>query len=87
MHSGWRHRKERYQILERWSCSIFSTHSSLPPETERWCRRVTSGLSMTRAQSVRERRSALQLLRMTIISAPDELRDLTRMQLIRLLAA
>ena len=48
-------------------------------------------LRVTRAHSVRERRSAPQLLRMTIISAPDELRaqvrDLTRMQLIRLLAA
>jgi transposase len=48
-------------------------------------------LRVTRAHAVRERRSASQLLRMTIISAPDELRDqvrdLTRMQLIRLLAA
>lgn len=48
-------------------------------------------LRVTRAHSVRERRSALQPLRMTIISGPDELRaqvrDLTRMQLIRLLAA
>jgi hypothetical protein len=41
--------------------------------------------------AVRERRSALQLLRMTIVSAPEELRNqvrhLTRMQLIRTLAA
>ena len=55
------------------------------------CRRVTSGVEVTRAHAVREKRSVLQLLRMTIISAPDELRaqvrDLTRMQLIRLLAA
>jgi transposase len=48
-------------------------------------------LRVARAHAVRERRSALQLLRMTIISAPEELRDqvrnLTRMQLIRTLAA
>ena len=48
-------------------------------------------LRVTCAHAVREKRSALQRLRMTIISAPDELRDqvrdLTRMQLIRLLAA
>jgi transposase len=48
-------------------------------------------LRVTRAHAVRERRDALQLLRMTIISAPDELRQqvrhLTRMQLIRTLAA
>ena len=48
-------------------------------------------LRVTRVPSVRERRSALQLLRMTIISAPDELHDqvgdLTRMYLLRLLAA
>ena len=48
-------------------------------------------LRVTRAHAVRDERSALQSLRMTIISAPDELggqvRDLTRMQLIRLLAA
>lgn len=48
-------------------------------------------LRVTRAHAVRERRSGLQLLRMSIVSAPDELRDqvrnLTRMQLIRTLAA
>jgi transposase len=48
-------------------------------------------LRVTRAHAVRERRSALQLLRMSIVSAPEELRDqvrhLTRMQLIRTLAA
>lgn len=48
-------------------------------------------LRVTRAHAVRERRSALQLLRMSIVSAPDEVRDqvrnLTRMQLIRTLAA
>jgi len=48
-------------------------------------------LRVGRAHAVRERRSALQLMRMTIISAPEELRDqirnLTRMQLIRTLAA
>lgn len=48
-------------------------------------------LRVTRAHAVRERRDALQLLRMTIVSAPDEVRDqvrhLTRMQLIRTLAA
>jgi transposase len=48
-------------------------------------------LRTTRAHAVRERRSALQLLRMTIVAAPDEVRDqvrnLTRMQLIRVLAA
>ena len=48
-------------------------------------------LRVTRAHAVRERRSALQLLRMTIVSCPEELRDqvrnLTRMQLIRTLAA
>jgi transposase len=48
-------------------------------------------LRVARAHAVRERRSALQLLRMTIVSCPEELRDqvrnLTRMQLIRTLAA
>src|SRR3954462_6644267 len=48
-------------------------------------------LRVARAHAVRERRSTLQLLRMTIVSCPDELRDqvrnLTRMQLIRTLAA
>ena len=48
-------------------------------------------LRVTLAHAVRERRSALQLLRMSIISAPEELRDqvrhLTRMRLIRTLAA
>jgi hypothetical protein len=47
-------------------------------------------LRVARAQAVRERRNALQLL-MTIVSAPEEVRDqvrhLTRMQLIRTLAA
>jgi len=48
-------------------------------------------LRVARAQAVRERRNALQLLRMTTVSTPEELRDqirnLTRMQLIRILAA
>jgi transposase len=48
-------------------------------------------LRVARAHAVRERRSTLQLLRMTIVACPDELRDqvrhLTRMQLIRTLAA
>jgi hypothetical protein len=48
-------------------------------------------LRVARAHAVRERRNTLQLLRMTIVAAPDELRDqvrnLTRMQLIRILAA
>jgi transposase len=45
----------------------------------------------TRHTAVRARRNALQLLRMSIVSAPEELRDqlrnLTRMQLIRTCAA
>jgi transposase len=44
-------------------------------------------LRVTRHTAVRARRNALQLLRMSIVSAPEELRDqvrnLTRMQLIR----
>ena len=48
-------------------------------------------LRVARAQAVRERRNALQLLRMSIVAAPDEVRDqvrdLTRMQLIGHLAA
>jgi transposase len=48
-------------------------------------------LRVVRAQAVRERRNVLVLLRMTIVAAPDEVRDqvrnLTRMQLIRILAA
>jgi transposase len=48
-------------------------------------------LRVARAHAVRERRNTLQLLRMTIVAAPDELRDqvrnLTRVQLIRVLAA
>jgi len=48
-------------------------------------------LRVTRNTAVRARRNALQLLRMTIVSAPEELRDqvrnLTRMQLIRTCAA
>jgi transposase len=50
--------------------------------------RVLQGI---RAHAVQEKRGVLQLLQMVIISAPDDLRDLvrdlTRMQLIRLLAA
>jgi transposase len=48
-------------------------------------------LRVARETAVKSRRSALQLLRMTIIAAPDEVRDqtrnLTRMQLIRTCAA
>jgi transposase len=48
-------------------------------------------LRVTRAHAVRERRSTLQLLRMTIVACPEEVRDqvrnLTRMQLIRTVAA
>jgi transposase len=48
-------------------------------------------LRVTRATAIRARRNALQLLRMTIVAAPEELRDqvrnLTRMQLIRTCAA
>jgi transposase len=48
-------------------------------------------LRVARAHAVRERRNTLQLLRMTMVCAPEELRDqirnLTRMQLIRVLAA
>ena len=48
-------------------------------------------LRVTRGTAVRGRRNALQLLRMTIVSAPEEIRDqvrsLTRMQLIRTCAA
>ncbi|OJU39032.1 MAG: hypothetical protein BGN97_12790 [Microbacterium sp. 69-10] len=48
-------------------------------------------LRVARAQAVRERRNTLQLLRTSIVAAPDEVRDqirnLTRMQLIRHLAA
>jgi transposase len=48
-------------------------------------------LRVARTSAVRSRRLALQLLRMQIISAPEELRDqlrnLTKMQLIRTVAA
>lgn len=48
-------------------------------------------LRLTRSTAVKSRRAALQLLRNHIVSAPDELRDqvrdLTRMQLIRTCAA
>ena len=48
-------------------------------------------LRVTRQTAIRARRNALQLLRMTIVAAPEELRDqvrnLTRMQLIRTCAA
>jgi transposase len=48
-------------------------------------------LRVTRNTAVRARRTALQLLRMSIVSAPEELRDqvrnLTRMQLIRTCAS
>ena len=48
-------------------------------------------LRLTRSTAVKSRRAALQLLRNHIVSAPDELRDqvrsLTRMQLIRTLAS
>jgi transposase len=48
-------------------------------------------LRVTRANAVRERKNALQLLHMTIVASPEELRDqvrnLTRMQLIRTCAA
>jgi len=48
-------------------------------------------LRVTRGTAIRARRNALQLLRMSIVSAPEELRDqvrnLTRMQLIRTCAS
>jgi transposase len=48
-------------------------------------------LRVTRQTAIRARRNALQLLRMSIVSAPEELRDqvrnLTRMRLIRTCAA
>lgn len=48
-------------------------------------------LRVTRQTAIRARRNALQLLRMSIVSAPEELRDsvrnLTKMQLIRTCAA
>ena len=48
-------------------------------------------LRVTRGTAIRARRNALQLLRMSIVSAPDEVRDqvrnLTRMQLIRTCAS
>jgi hypothetical protein len=44
-------------------------------------------LRLTRSTAIKSRRAALQLLRNHIVSAPEELRDqvrnLTRMQLIR----
>jgi hypothetical protein len=47
-------------------------------------------LRVARTRAVRERRNTLVLLQMTIVAAPDEVRDqvrnLTRMQLIRVLA-
>ena len=48
-------------------------------------------LRVTRQTTIRARRNALQLLRMTMVAAPEDLRDqvrnLTRMQLIRTCAA
>jgi transposase len=66
-------------------------HRTVIPKSKQGAVEALRVLRVTRAHAVRERRSALQLLRMTVIAAPDEVRDqirnLTRMQLIRILAA
>jgi transposase len=65
-------------------------HRTVIPKSKDGAVEALRVLRVTRAHAVRERRSALQLLRMTIVAAPDEVRDqvrnLTRMQLIRILA-
>jgi transposase len=60
------------------------------PKTEDGAVEALRVLRVTRTSAVRARRTALQLLRMQFVSAPQELRDqvrnLTRMQLIGTLA-
>jgi len=66
-------------------------HRTVAPKSKDGAIEALRVLRVARAHAVRERRSALQLLRMTIVAAPDEVRDqlrnVTRMQLIRIVAA
>ena len=79
--------RERIRDLHRTGMSMRGIASELR-RRGKYCRRRPL---VARAQAVRERRNTLQLLRMSIVAAPDEVRDqvrnLTRMQLIRHLAA
>jgi transposase len=67
------------------------SHRTVIPESKDGAVEALRVLRTARAQAVRERSNAVQLLRMTIVAAPDEVRDqvrsLTRMQLIRVVAA
>lgn len=73
------------------ACAALNQRRTVIPKSKDGAVEALRVLRVTRAQAVRERRNTLQLLRMTIVSAPEELRDqirnLTRMQLIRILAA
>jgi transposase len=50
----------------------------MPEEPKNGAVEALRVLRVTRDHAVRERRSALQLLRMTIIACPEELRDQVR---------
>lgn len=88
-----RRRKGKDDDLDAISAARAALHQqrTVTPKSKGGAVESLQVLRVGRAHAVRERRSALQLLRMTIISAPEELRDqirnLTRMQLIRTLAA
>ncbi|WP_259678750.1 transposase, partial [Klebsiella pneumoniae] len=80
--------KMRDLILQLSKSSIYSTK---PPKTRSGMIEALRVLKVCRKTAVAARRIALQMIQMNIVSSPDELRDqlrnLTRMQLIRTLAA
>jgi transposase len=88
-----RRRKGKDDDLDAISAARAALHHrrTSTPKTKDGAVEALRVLRVTRATAVRARRSALQLLRMSIVSAPEELRDqvrnLTRMQLIRTCAA
>lgn len=88
-----RRRKGKDDDLDAISAARAALHQrrTVTPKSKDGAVEALRVLRVARAHAVRERRSTLQLLRMTIVSCPEETRDqvrnLTRMQLIRTLAA
>jgi transposase len=88
-----RRRKGKDDDLDAISAARAALHSrrTSTPKSKNGAVESLRVLRVTRATAIRARRNALQLLRMSIVSAPEELRDqvrnLTRMQLIRTCAA
>jgi transposase len=71
--------------------AVLHRHRTVVPKSKNGAVEALRVLRVARTQAVRERRNVLVLLQMTIVAAPDEVRDqvrnLTRMQLVRVLAA